>query len=114
MGFFGFGKKDRILDLSVGVPQKPLISEKSREKISEPQSSAKPLGFFDSVKLQQQQQAQMQNQAENSKNESPEEKKQKFMKKFQETIERLEILSTQVYHLQQRIEVLEKKMNLHG
>ena len=117
MGLFGFGKKERILDLSVGIPQKSLTPGKQQEKTPEIQNHAKPIGFFDSVKLQQQTQAQnfqMQNPVSDGNSESPEEKRQKFMKKFQETIERLDTLSTQIYHLQQRIEVLEKKMNLHG
>ena len=114
MGFFGFGKKERILDLSIKTPeQKPLTPEKMQPKISL-DSQAKPSGFFESVKLQQSQQMQgSRNQNElGESRESAEDKKQKFMKKFQETVDRLENLSTQVYHLQQRIEVLEKKMNL--
>ena len=117
MGIFGFGRKERILDLSVRTPeQKPAVLEKPMQKMQESGIPAKPMGFFDSVKLQQHQQEQMQNRVSqsetNGNSESAEEKKQKFMKKFQETVERLETISTQLYHLQQRIEVLEKKMNI--
>ena len=46
--------------------------------------------------------------------ESPEEKRRKFTKRLLEITERLENLSNQIYHLQQRVEVLEKKSNINN
>ncbi len=40
---------------------------------------------------------------------SPEDKKRRLMKRLINMSEKLEEMSTQIYHLQQRIEVLEKK-----
>ena len=40
---------------------------------------------------------------------SPEDRKRRLMKRLINISEKLEDLSTQIYHLQQRIEVLEKK-----
>lgn len=40
---------------------------------------------------------------------SPEDRKRRLMKRLISMSEKLEELSTQIYHLQQRIEVLEKK-----
>ena len=41
------------------------------------------------------------------------EKKQKLAKRFLEMTERIEDLSNQIYHLKQRIELLEKKMKIN-
>ena len=40
------------------------------------------------------------------------EKRKKLAKRFMEMTEKLEDLSNQIYHLQQRLEVIEKKLNI--
>jgi len=44
---------------------------------------------------------------------TPEEKRKKFAKRLIDITEKLEDLSNQIYHLGQRIEVLEKKTNVN-
>ena len=44
---------------------------------------------------------------------TPEEKRQRLIKRLSDMTERLEDASNQIYHLQQRIEVLEKRLNIN-
>ena len=46
--------------------------------------------------------------------EEPEEKRKKLAKRLMDITDRLEEVSNQIYHLQQRVEVLEKKFNPNG
>ena len=87
MKIFNFGKKDNFLDLS-------------KRKIQDGESITEELSedfVFDS-----------------GKPETPEEKKQRFVKRIVDLTDKMEGLSNQVYHLQQRIELLEKKLNISG
>ncbi len=43
---------------------------------------------------------------------TPEERKKRFMKRVMDMSDKLDELSTQIYHLQQRLEVLEKKTGI--
>ena len=45
---------------------------------------------------------------------SIEEKKKKFAKRISDLIGKIDELSVQVYHIQQRVEVLEKKLKVSG
>ena len=45
---------------------------------------------------------------------SVEEKKKRLAKRLVEMTDKIEELSNQIYHLQQRVEVLERKNNLSG
>jgi len=86
MKLFNFGKKDNFLDLSKHKNQE---DEANTESLSED-------FVLDSDKI-----------------ESPEEKKQKFVKRIADLTDKIEGLSNQIYHLQQRIELLEKKANIN-
>lgn len=103
MGFFNFGKKDKILDLTKKYPEKEKPVQVNSD--TKPQSQELPsqgalgfLGNFSQV-----------NQTSNE-TEASEERKRKLAKRFSEMTSRMEELSNQIYHLQQRVELLEKKM----
>jgi len=49
----------------------------------------------------------------NDSNESPEEKRKKLAKRLLDMTNKIEDLSNQMYHLNQRIEVIEKKLRLN-
>lgn len=85
MKFFNFGKKDNFLDLS-------------KRKNQEDKSGVNSLSE-DFV-------------LDSGKSETPEEKKQKFVRRIVDLTDKMEELFNQVYHLQQRIELLEKKLNI--
>ena len=84
MKLFDFWKKDKILDLSDYKKQ----SESDKEE-----------GSVDLV-------------LDSEKIVPPEEKKKKLAKRIVDLIDDVENLSNQIYHLQQRIEVLEKKLDI--
>ena len=106
MEFFGFGKKRKILDLTENYKKQIEKAERARasQKNSSVSSGTGPFSFFDSN-------------AEGSSEDvadlsSPEEKKKKLAKRIMEMTEKVEDLSNQIYHLQQRLEVLERKNDL--
>jgi hypothetical protein len=104
MGFLGFKKKGGILDLTERY-------KKQQEKVSQMQNEESPSQNAFSF---------LGNLASGSNAESEdyldvsgsEEKKKKFAKRLVEMTTKMEDLSNQIYHLQQRIEVLEKKIDV--
>ena len=84
MKLFDFWKKEKILDLSNYKEQKELDKEEGSGDL-----------ILDSGKI-----------------ETPEEKKKKLAKRIVDLTDDVENLSNQIYHLQQRIEVLERKLNV--
>lgn len=106
MGFFGFGKKKKILDLTENYKRQVERAEQARalQKNSSASSGAGPFSFFDS-------------QAAGSSNDvldlsSGEEKKKRLAKRIMEMTEKVEDIGNQIYHLQQRLEVLERKLDV--
>ena len=106
MGLFGFGKKNKVLDLTENYKRQVEKAAQARasQKNSSVSSGAGPFSFFDSS-------------ADSSSEDavdlsSPEEKKKKLAKRIMEMTERVEDLSNQIYHLQQRLEVLERKNDI--
>ena len=104
MGLFGFGKKDKILDLTENYKRQMEKAEKVRasQKNSSTSSTAGPFSFFDSAAT-----ADSSNDAADLS--SGEEKKKRLAKRILEMTEKVEDLGNQIYHLQQRLEVLERK-----
>ncbi len=97
MGLFG-KKKDRIIDLG----ERYKIPEKKTEVSKSDDSSN--LGFLGNLASG----------SDSSSNYSDdgEEKKKKLVKRLLEMTNKIEDLSNQVYHLKQRIELLEKKLKV--
>jgi len=86
MGFFGFGKEKKILDLT----EKGSEQESSQEEVKSNESKIEIIDDFP---------------------QTPEERRKKLAKRLSDMIQKLEDLSNQIYLLQQRVEVLEKKSN---
>ena len=106
MGLFGFGKKNKVLDLTENYKRQIEKAERTRQsqKNSSASSGAGPFSFFDSN-------------AEGSPEStldlsSADEKRKKLAKRIMEMTEKVEDLSNQIYHLQQRLEVLERKSDV--
>jgi len=111
MGWFGFGKKeDEVVDLSARYKRQ---QERVQQQAVQPK---KPHTYFESLvenaKKQSEQQAEEQavqiNPPENANGEL-EEKRQKLGKRLVEIETKLDNISNQIYHLTQRVELLEKK-----
>jgi hypothetical protein len=110
MGFFG-KKKDKFVDLSAGYMSARKMPSSNANQVRRTENS--DLGFI----------GDMANNSSTSDNISwdnepvqpqtyVQDKKQKLAKRFLEMTERIEDLSNQIYHLKQRIELLEKKMKI--
>jgi hypothetical protein len=106
MGLFKFGKKGKdVVDLG----------ERFRKQKEEQMTSSKsasddplqdPIAFFDSSSDSSESSPEVVDLSN-----SPNEKRKRLAKRILEITNKLEDLSNQIYHLQQRIEILEKKTN---
>lgn len=109
MGFFGIKRKSDVLDLSKGY-SKP-IQKNTKEDVDltkkDDNSSTIAFPFFGSSNFNSEQ-----NTPETL--ESSEEKRKKLAKRLVDMTNKLEELDNKIYHLQQRVEVLEKKEGLTG
>ncbi len=92
MGFFDFLRKDEIVDYS---PKYNVQKKENPEKTPQVLSTS-----------------QMVDNELSNPSENAEERKKKLVRRIVDMSERMENLSIQLYHLQQRIELIEKKMNV--
>ena len=105
MGLFGLGKKKKILDLTENYKRQMERAEKTRssQKDSPVSAGGGPFSFFDSPPAET---------AESYGMSEMEEKKKKLAKRILEMTQKVEDLGNQIYHLQQRLEVLERKLDV--
>ena len=99
MGFLGFGRKDRVIDLSQGYGKK---SEVKKEDSSDSFSFLSNLASTSSSNSSGSSDA-------GEFSGSTEENRKKLTKRLLDITNKLDEISTQIYHLQQRVELLEKK-----
>lgn len=108
MGFLGFGKKDRVLDLTekykkqqAKLPASQTDSYTDLSKTNDSSSTEAFSVFGGTVPTA----------TPSSSEDVGEDRKRKLAKRLMDITDKLEDLSNQIYHLQQRVEVLEKKTN---
>lgn len=115
MVFFGSRKKD-IIDLTEGYKRDRTIQKtkvgSGYGKEDSSQSSSKssdfvPLGFFADSSPVPQKESFSENAFDSG---DAQEKKRKLAKRLIDMTDKIEELSNQIYHLQQRIELLERKL----
>jgi len=111
MRFLGFGKKDKILDLTENYKkqQEKISQMKEDNQEADPQESSSQEGFSFLRNLASSSAPSSETASENYVNVSGEDKKRKLAKRLIDMTNKVEDLSNQIYHLQQRIEVLERK-----
>lgn len=111
MGFLGFGKKDRILDLSERYKKQQERIAQTQEDNQEANSQESPPqeGFNFLRNLASSSASSSEAQSGDYVDVSGEDKKKKLVKRLIDMTNKVEDLSNQIYHLQQRIEVLERK-----
>lgn len=106
MGWFGFRKKDNVIDWS----EKYKKEQEKKQQASVQQK--RPHTYFENL-VENMKKQNVQQEAEVSSQESPEteqdEKKQRLGKRLVEIETKLDNISNKIYHLQQRVELLEKK-----
>jgi len=109
MGLFGFGKKGKdIVDLGERFrKQKEKEEQMASSKSASEGSSTGPIAFFDSSSDSSGSSSEVIDLSNSS-----DERKKRLAKRILEITNKLEDLSNQIYHLQQRIETIEKKTNV--
>ncbi len=93
MGILGFGRKDRVVDLSEHY-------RKQQEQTTQIKTSSQELD--NSSETEEYADASL----------SIEERRKKLAKRLGEMANKMENISTQIYHLQQRVDLLEKKLDV--
>ena len=108
-----FRRKNKILDLTEKYQkdEEKIQNIKSELQLNNSTNTNEGLGFFASL-------ASSAKNTETTSNynelESSDEKKRKLAKRLANMTEKLEDISNQIYHLQQRVEVLERKNGVNG
>lgn len=100
MGLFGFGKKNKVLDLSERYKMQ-MAAEKAKKAQT---AETNPFSLFDSPDLA--------SNGDGLEVGTLEEKKRKLAKRIADMTEKTEDLGNQIYHLEQRLEVLERKFDI--
>ena len=103
MGFFG--KKDKVVDLrgNYKIPE----SKPARVVVKKDSSDMSAFGFGNSSVDSKSSNSNYVNLSEDNSD-----KKTKLTKRLLDITDKLEDLSNQIYHLKQRIEIIEKKMKI--
>jgi len=106
MGLFG-KKKEKIVDLSgrYKIQEKKAASKKAE--------SSSELGFLGDMANGTSSSSNISWDNDTPSKDYAQEKRQRLTKRLLEMTDRMEDLSNQVYHLKQRIEVLEKKLRIN-
>jgi len=108
MGLFGFCKKGTdVVDLAERFRKQQEKEEQMASHESTGSSSSDPIAFFDSTSDSSGSGSDVIDLSSSSS-----ERRKKLAKRILEITTKLEDLSNQIYHLQQRIEILEKKSNI--
>lgn len=107
MGLFSFKRKRDVIDLGERYKKHKEKAEQiaSESKDSSP-NNVGGFAFFDAQKTPEKEET-------IDLSDTGHERKRKFAKRLVEMTSRLEDLSNQIYHLQQRLEVLERKLNVN-
>jgi len=104
MGLFGFGKKDKVIDLTGKYKTRSVATDKEKEALNSSQET-NPFSLFEGD-------------AANGSSDkvdlsyTTEERKRRLAKRIMDMTEKIEELNNQIYHLQQRLEVLERKLDV--
>ncbi len=111
MGFLGLSKKKKVLDLSEKYKKQQENTAQMCEEIKEAKSQQKDsFGFLSNLASISNSKTQS---SDTDVSEDAEDKRRKLAKRLADMTNRLEDLSNQMYHLQQRVELLEKKSNIN-
>ncbi len=93
MGILGFGKKDRVVDLGERYKRQQEHTTQIKTEAQESNNSSETEEYADaSLNI--------------------EERRKKLAKRLGEMANKMENISTQIYHLQQRVDLLEKKLDV--
>jgi hypothetical protein len=117
MGIFG-GKKAKVIDLSENYHAARRFAQRSSQRAAETSNSDSDMGFLGSIGSSSSSSSTTDNFSWDNEPSQPlsnetvgdfSEKKQKLAKRLLDMTNKIEDLSNQIYHLTQRVELLEKK-----
>jgi len=112
MSFLGFGNKKEDIDLTDGYRKKYKISQDQRNSNLKNSSStsssvdSSSFGFLGSMAS-----ASVSNEEDES-NLTGDDKRRRLTKRLMDMTDKIEDLSNQIYHLTQRIELVERKLSI--
>ena len=113
MALFGFKRKDKVLDLSERYKRQLERAEQGKKEDSDSSSTnASPFPFFDSGMTSSSSSSNSTNSDTIDFSDTSSERKRRLAKRIADMTEKMEDLSNQIYHLQQRVEVLERKNDI--
>ena len=115
MGFLGFGKKRDIVDLTEHYKrqQEKLARQQGQTENSITKTgSGEGFSVFDNLDNQAPSSATSEDVDFGAGEGSIEERRKRLAKRLMEMTTKIEELSNQIYHLQQRVELLEKKTSI--
>ncbi|MEK6829677.1 MAG: hypothetical protein AABY15_06155 [Nanoarchaeota archaeon] len=111
MAFFGIGRKDKVIDWSQGYGKKS--ETKKSEKPTDREEASDAFGVLGNLAS-----GSSSNSSGSSDNGefsgTVEENRKKLSKRLLDITNKLDEISTQIYHLQQRVELLERKAGVKG
>ena len=111
MGFFKFSKKKNVIDLTEGFKNQ-VKTETQKQNLQNLQDNPQDnsdgvLNFLGNMSASSSMNSPLSETAE------MDERRKKLIKRLTDMTTRIEDLSNQIYHLQQRIELLEKKADVN-
>ncbi len=117
MGLFGFGKGKEVVDLAERYRRKKAAEEASSESNASEESGSNsneitPFGFLDPGTNKESQESQTSSEGVVDLS-SGGDRRKRLVKRISDMTGKLEDLTNQIYHLQQRIEVVERKMGVN-
>ena len=108
-----FRRKEKIVDLSEKYKRQK-EAEAYMKKEQEKKNSS-PLGFLGALASGASTRTNVQSESlEDFSSGDADEKRRKLAKRLMDMTEKIEDISNQIYHLQQRMEVIEKKLNVRN
>jgi hypothetical protein len=114
MGLFG-KSRDKVVDLTEGYKRQQAKVAERKTEVQEKEKQKSAFGFFGNFNRDAQSDSASDvssNSSQESESLGEEEKKRRLARRFLDITNRLEDLSNQIYHLQQRIELLERKAGI--
>lgn len=105
-----FKRKKDVIDLGEHLRKKEEAEEKRASEIQPKETTSSPFAMFDTPQMTESSEETIDL---TSATDSSHEKKRRLAKRILEMTNKLEDLSNQIYHLQQRIELLERKTGVN-
>ncbi len=112
-----FGKREKVIDWSEGYRQASSMKRSSAREVKPREEDNDAIGFLGNIansssELSTNSDISWDNEAPSQTVGDYQNKKQKLAKRLLEMTDKIEDLSNQIYHLKQRMEVIEKKLKI--